>query len=52
MLPIHGARAVLRSAVLAGKKGDPLDRARQWALDLLQREPARSSQKAQNGTTR
>lgn len=36
-LLIHGARAVLRSAVLARKKQQPLDRTRQWALALAER---------------
>jgi transposase len=33
----HGARAVLRSAKVAHKKGQPLDRTRAWALALAQR---------------
>lgn len=37
MLLIHGARAVLRSAKLAQKKQQPLDRTRQWALALAER---------------
>ena len=36
-LLIHGARALLRSAVLARKKQQPLDRTRQWALALAER---------------
>lgn len=36
-LLIHGARAVLRSAVLASKKQQPLDRTRLWALALAER---------------
>jgi transposase len=37
MLLIHGARAVLRSAKLAQKKQQPLDRTRNWALALAER---------------
>ncbi len=37
MLLVHGARAVLRSAVLAGRVGRPLDRLRQWALQVQRR---------------
>jgi transposase len=37
MLLVHGARALLRSAVVAGRVGRPLDRLRQWALQLQQR---------------
>jgi len=37
MLLIHGARAVLRSAKLARKKGEELDRTRAWALALSER---------------
>ena len=37
MLLIHGARAVLRSAKLARKKGQALDRTRAWALGLSER---------------
>lgn len=37
MLLIHAARAVLRSAKLARKKQQPLDRTRQWALALAER---------------
>ena len=37
MLLIHGARAVLRSAKLAKKKNQPLDRTRAWALELADR---------------
>lgn len=37
MLLIHGARAVLRSAKLAQKKQQPLDRTRDWALALAER---------------
>jgi transposase len=37
MLLIHGARAVLRSAKLARKKQQPLDRTRAWALALSER---------------
>ena len=37
MLLIHGARAVLRSAKLAKKKEQPLDRTRAWALALSER---------------
>ncbi|MGH8322355.1 MAG: IS110 family transposase [Steroidobacteraceae bacterium] len=37
MLLIHGARAVLRSAKVADKKGQPLDRTRAWALALSER---------------
>jgi transposase len=37
MLLIHGARAVLRSAKLAQKKQQPLDRTRAWALALAER---------------
>ena len=33
----HGARAVLRSAKVAQKKGQPLDRTRAWALALAER---------------
>jgi transposase len=33
----HGARAVLRSAKVAHKKGQPLDRTRAWALALAER---------------
>jgi transposase len=36
-LLIHGARAVLRSAKVAHKKGQPLDRTRAWALALAER---------------
>ena len=34
---IHGARAVLRSAKVASKKQQPLDRTRSWALALAER---------------
>ena len=37
MLLVHGARAVLRSAVVAGRVGRPLDRLRQWALQVQRR---------------
>ena len=37
MLLIHGARAVLRSAKVAAKKQQPLDRTRAWALALCAR---------------
>jgi transposase len=37
MLLIHGARAVLRSAVVATRAGRPLDRLRQWALQVQAR---------------
>lgn len=37
MLLIHGARAVLRSAKVAQKKQQPLDRTRVWALALSER---------------
>ena len=37
MLLIHGARAMLRSARLAKKKQQPLDRTRAWALALSER---------------
>jgi transposase len=37
MLLIHGARAVLRSAKVAAKKQQPLDRTRAWALALSER---------------
>lgn len=37
MLLVHGARAVLRSAKLARKKQQPLDRTRAWALALAER---------------
>lgn len=37
MLLIHGARAVLRSAKVAAKKKQPLDRTRTWALALCER---------------
>lgn len=37
MLLIHGARAVLRSAKVAKKKEQPLDRTRAWALELSER---------------
>lgn len=37
MLLIHGARAVLRSAKVAQKKQQPLDRTRAWALTLAER---------------
>jgi transposase len=37
MLLIHGARAMLRSAKLAAKKQQPLDRTRAWALALSER---------------
>ncbi len=37
MLLIHDARAVLRSAKLARKKKQPLDRTRAWALALSER---------------
>jgi transposase len=37
MLLVHGARAVLRSAVVAGRVGRPLDRLRQWALQVQAR---------------
>jgi transposase len=37
MLLVHGARAVLRSAKLARKKQQPLDRTRVWALALAER---------------
>lgn len=36
-LMIHGARATLRSATLARKKGEPLDHTRAWALALADR---------------
>ena len=36
-LLIHGARAVLRSAKVARKKDQPLDRTRAWALALAER---------------
>jgi len=36
VLLIHGARAVLRSAKLAKKKEQPLDRTRAWALALAE----------------
>jgi transposase len=36
-LLIHGARAVLRSAKVAAKKQQPLDRTRAWALALSER---------------
>ena len=36
-LLIHGARAVLRSAKIAAKKQQPLDRTRAWALALSER---------------
>ncbi len=37
MLLVHGARAVLRSALVARKKSQPLDRQRQWAIELSDR---------------
>ena len=37
MLLIHGARAVLRSAKVAQKKSQPIDRTRAWALALAER---------------
>lgn len=37
MLLIDGARSVLRSAQLARKRGQPLDRTRAWALGLADR---------------
>ena len=37
MLLIHGARSILRSACVARKKSQPLDRQRQWALELSER---------------
>jgi len=37
MLLVHGARAVLRSGVVACRLGRPLDRLRQWALAVQQR---------------
>ncbi len=37
MLLIHGARAVLRSAKVAAKNQQPLDRSRAWALALSDR---------------
>ncbi len=37
MLLIHGARANLRAAALARKRGIDLDRTQAWALDLSQR---------------
>jgi transposase len=37
MLLIHGARVVLRSAKVAAKKQQPLDRTRAWALALSTR---------------
>lgn len=37
MLLIHGARAALRSAVVAERKGTPLDRTQTWALALAAR---------------
>lgn len=37
MLLIHGARAVLRSAVVATRIGRPLDRLRHWALQVQAR---------------
>lgn len=37
MLLIHGARALLRSAQLAQRKDQPLDRTRAWALALSAR---------------
>ena len=37
MLLVHGARAVLRSAKVAAKKKQPLDRTRTWALALSER---------------
>jgi transposase len=37
MLLIHGARANLRAAALARKRGTDLDRTQAWALDLSQR---------------
>jgi transposase len=37
MLLIHGARAVLRSAKVAAKRQQPMDRTRAWALALSER---------------
>lgn len=37
MLLIHGARAALRAAVVARKKGAPLDKTQAWALALADR---------------
>jgi transposase len=37
MLLIHGARAALRGAAMARKKGTPLDRTQAWALALAER---------------
>lgn len=37
MLLVHGARAALRAAVVARKKGVPLDRTQAWALALSER---------------
>jgi transposase len=37
MLLIQGARAVLRSAKVAAKKQQPLDRTRAWVLALAER---------------
>jgi transposase len=37
MLLIHGARAALRAAAVASKKGTPLDRTQAWALALAER---------------
>jgi transposase len=37
MLLVHGARAVLRSGVIASRLGRPLDRLRQWALQVQAR---------------
>ncbi|KFA29468.1 hypothetical protein KW5_0107550 [Xanthomonas vasicola pv. vasculorum NCPPB 1326] len=37
-LLIHGARAVLRSAVMRQRAGHPLDPRKAWALQLQQRQ--------------
>ena len=37
-LLIHGARSALLGAHLARKRGQPLDRTQQWALDLAERK--------------
>jgi transposase len=37
LLLIHGARAALRGAVVARKKGAPLDTTQTWALTLAER---------------
>lgn len=37
-LLIHGGRAVLRSALMRQRAGQPLDRLQSWALDLSQRQ--------------